>query len=99
MQHPPYSPLPHNIIEEIAADDLRTRFDACRAVEATVWSYGLRACHTPAERALWQSKYAAHLRQLLNAWRYIGDEPRVQMSPGVDAARGSFAHKKRAPAT
>jgi hypothetical protein len=34
------------------------RFAACTAVSTTVMGYGLRACRTPAEHAVWLANYA-----------------------------------------
>lgn len=59
-----------SILDEIVCDDFKQRFEACKAVERTVWDHGMQACRNSVERAAWQAQYRAHLEQLCTAWSY-----------------------------
>jgi hypothetical protein len=47
-----------SLLTEVVCDDPQMRFAACTAVSTTVMGYGLRACRTPAEHAVWLANYA-----------------------------------------
>jgi len=61
------APPPASILRELVVEGFDQRFDACVAVAATVWGYGLNMCRTVAERRAWMDAYFEHLRLALSA--------------------------------
>jgi len=63
------APPPASMLREIVIPHFDQRFDACVAVCATIWGYGLRMCRTPLERKAWMAAYFEHLDMLLRSSR------------------------------
>jgi hypothetical protein len=61
---PPSSAL----LDEISSPHFNHRWNACIALDATVWSKGYAAC-TPEEQELWLERLVEYLELSRNAWR------------------------------
>lgn len=75
-----------SILAEVTSPNFDQRFDACVAVSATIWGYGLRMCRDPSEVRRWMNEYLDHLGMTRAAclnYRGEGSTDRVRGGPQI----------------